>query len=376
MQERNRISSVQLLFLLAGSRILVGYSHLPILSQPPGNQDSWIAVLLSGIYSLVICLPVLYITNKLKTGITFHEFHERVYGKTIGKAVSLAFALFFAATNLFFILFSTNFINLTVLKTTPLWAILLFMLLPVAYLAWKGAGVIGRVSCFIVPYVFITIIFFFLVALKNLDFTALQPILADSSFQSINGGAFFVASLFSEILMFPILASQCVKEMKIKKVFISSLVIFVLMIILIVIPVICVLGVDIAQRVWNPYYFFTRQVDAYEILQRMESLNLIGWFMAILLKLSVYTYMSAHLLSGVFKTKTHKPFVPAILAVLFVLSLVPIFNNYNVLEQLKTGTHLAWVSLIFILLIPLVTVLVYLLRRKKISLKPAEDRTA
>ena len=66
---------------------------------------------------------------------------------------------------------------------------------------------------------------------------------------------------------------------------------------LILLPTILVLGVDFARIAWNPYYVYTRQVEALGFLESMQAINTLAWFPLALLKLSLYNYMVSHVFS-------------------------------------------------------------------------------
>jgi hypothetical protein len=56
-----------------------------------------------------------------------------------------------------------------------------------------------------------------------------------------------------------------------KKALIYSTLLFTAALMIMVIPTLTLLGLDIARHSWNPYYMFTRQVDAFSFIQRVES---------------------------------------------------------------------------------------------------------
>jgi len=290
MKDRSTISSAQLILLTLGSRVIVAYTYLPIMNIPPGNQDAWIVALLAIPYSILLCIPVLFLSNRFR-GLPVQTHSDAVLGKFFGRVETSIYAGLFIFKNVVFILLAIVFINSSVFPETPPWAIVLYIFVPVVYASLKGAQTIARLAVIIVPYVIMTIVLFFVLSLPDMEFSNLKPVLADSTFLDLNIGAFLTSCLFADVLIFPIFSMNYGKNVNINKSFIYSLLGFTGLFILIIISTITVIGVDFAQRAWNPYYFFTRQVSAYDFIQRVESLNILGWFMAILMRLALYNYI-------------------------------------------------------------------------------------
>lgn len=175
-------------------------------------------------------------------------------------------------------LITAIFINLFLLPETPTWALLLYMVIPVSYASYKGAGTIGRLATFIVPFIILTIIIFFLLGIDKMNLSELQPVLADSTFLKLNQGAFLTASRYSEILIFLVFSFFLEKKASINRTYASALVVFAVCFFLILIPTLLVLEDELAKHAWNPYFLYTRQIEGYDFIQSVESLNTFAWF--------------------------------------------------------------------------------------------------
>ncbi|MEL7610154.1 MAG: endospore germination permease [Bacillota bacterium] len=367
MTKKPFLTPTQLALMSVGSALVFPYTFMPILSAPPANQDAWIVLILTLVYILLINAPLLFIMNKFR-GIQAYETLETILGKFFGKAACLIFVAFFVYCFTACSLITAVFINLYIFPETPTWALLIYMAVPVCYAAIKGAGTIGRLSTFIVPFIILTIILFFLLGIKKMDFEELAPVLADSTFLELNHGAFLTGARYSEILIFFVFTFYLKGKSSIIKTYAAALGVFFVSFLIILIPTLTVLGVELGKHAWNPYFMFTRQVEGYDFIERVQSLNALAWFPAALLKLMMYNYMGSYIFSGVVKAKSHKVFVLPITAIGFIICLLPVMNKSSTVEFLRSDAVFPFIVLPVIFVVPMILLVVYFFRRKKMNL--------
>lgn len=348
----------------------MSYSYMPTVENPPRNQDAWIVLIVSVIITTITTLPALYLANKLK-GINFVKGNEIIIGKLPTKIVTLIITIYYSYVLLTLMLYIIIFISSSIFPETPSWGILLFIAIPVVYAALKGAGALARMAFIIVPYMLLNVIVFFILGFNKMDFNALLPVLKDSTLREIGMGATLHGLVFVEILLIPFLSEYIEKNFSVYKTMWVSLAIYLVIGLMMVISVITVLGIGIAQSALNPYYFFTRQVEVYDFVQRVESLNVLGWFTGALLRLALYTFMIGKMLSDTFKTKSYKPFVVIIVSILSLIVLMPFINKISAFQTL---INLSRYDPIILLSIPIIILSVYFIRRKKVDKKIEELR--
>ncbi len=360
------ITSVQLLMLAVGSALVFPYTFMPILNAPHSNQDIWIVLLLALVYMLIINAPMLYLLNKFR-GLTFNQATDTILGKCLGKPVVMLYVLMFFFYYIASSLITVHFMSSFLFPGTPRWVLLLFLVVPVCYAAYKGAGTIGRLSVFIVPFVILTILLFLLFGMTNMDFSVFLPVLADSTFVNLNVSAFLTAARFSEILIFFVFSYYLDNKVSINKTYVTSVAVFGVCFLLIVVPTVAGLGVDFARMSWNPYYVYTRQVNAFSFLERVQALNTLAWFPSTILSLSIYNFMACRMMSVMFKTKSHKKFVIPFTAVGFFACLLPVLSNTGTMKLLTSYDVYPYVILVFIFVLPCIMAAVYLMRKRKLE---------
>ena len=379
--KRPIITSVQLLMLAVGSALVFPYTFMPILGTPNANQDVWVVLLLAFVYIVIINAPLLYLMNKFR-GLTVNQITDTILGKILGKPAVMLFVLFFFYCFMACSLITTHFMNSYLFPGTPRWALLLFLVVPVCYASIKGAGTIGRLSVFIVPFVMLTIVLFLLFGITNIDLSVFLPVLADSTFVNLNVSAFLTAARFSEILIFLMFSFYLDKKVSIKKTYALALAVFGVCYMLILVPTVAVLGVDFAKLSWNPYYVYTRQVNAFSFLERIQAFNTLAWFPATVLKLTIYNFMACRTLSLMVKAKSHKKFVIPVAVLGFIICNIPFFSNSGNIKMLSSDSFFPYAILPVIFILPCILVAVFFIRKKRLepvikklqnAKKPAED---
>ena len=366
MDRNSELSPVQLVLLMVGSALVFPYTFMPILTTPPANQDAWLVLSISPLYILIISAPVLFLLNKFK-GRTVMEIFEVLMGKYLGKAAGLILTAFCAFCFGACMLITSVFINTYVLDQTPTWAILIYMIVPISYAAAKDAVTMGRIAMFIVPFMILTIIVFLLLGIDQMDFSVLRPVLADSTFIELNQGAFLTAARYSEILILLVFSSFLPPQSSIPKIFSAGLGLFGICFFLILIPTMTVLGVELGQQALNPYFVFTRQVEAYDFITRVQSFNILAWFPVVLLKLTIYNFMGSYVLAGIFKSNSHKGFVVPLSIIGFIICLLPALNKSSTVELLRSDSVFPFIVLPFTFILPLIMVLIALLKKRSIA---------
>ncbi len=184
-----------------------------------------------------------------------NEIMDTILGRFFGKVALIPLILFFLYCFTACMLITATFINLYIFKETPTWALLVFMLVPVSYASYKGVGTIGRLANFVVPMIMLMMVIFFLMGIKDMDFSTLSPVLADSTFSDLSLGAFLTAARYSEILIFLVYSYFLAKNASINRTYAFALVTFAICFALILLPTMLVLGIGYAKIAWNPYLF-------------------------------------------------------------------------------------------------------------------------
>ena len=363
MEKIKKVSSYQIILLIIIYRMIIAFTYGPAINTPPGNQDVWIALLLSIPYTILIYLPILFLSNKFNN-LTIIEYMEKIFGKFIGKLVGFFYTVSFLTSCTIFVSTLLEMLGSTVFPETPVWVTSLFMITTCTYIASKGLESIARGAEIIVPFI-IGIIFLILVlGYKNMDLTVLLPILSDSTFKSINIGAIDFAFKFSDVLILAMITPHLEKKEEFNKIFLKSLIYSMLMVIIVVIASQAALGVEQAKHDNFPSFTYTRLINLLDFIQRIESLYVVSWIAGNIGKISGYLYFTTVALSQTTKRKENKSYIIPIGIIIFISSII-IKDRHSIIGTPKSTEDITLImSIISMLIIPLIALIVYLLRSK------------
>lgn len=225
----------------------------------------------------------------------------------------------------------------------------------------------GRTIEIFAPFIFVTIILFTLLSIKDMDFKTLLPVLSDSGFIVINYGALSIASRFSEIVILCMLCPDLNKKNALCKTFSFSVVIFTLFFLIIMVSTQLVLGIERANHANYPYLTFMRQVSIFKFIERVESINIITWFIGIFIKFSIYMHFATVALSQIFGVKSGKVFIILSSVLVAILALTLSISKSVVTNKLISHHYLPYINFAFIFIVPLFLLVVYLFRKKSLA---------
>ena len=362
MLEDAKISPKQLILLIVISRMVITITFFPVLDSPPGNQDVWLALLLSIPIHLLLSVPI-YLLWKRFPNQSFVEYSQTILGRA-GKLIGLLYVLYFLHDVSMFLYRWSAFLTTAIMPETPVLFILIFLLPFCAYAVLKGFEVIARFAKLFAPFIFAGFIIIFLLLAKDMDLKVFTPFL-EKSFLSILLGAFVVTLRTSEILIFAMLLPyvNIKKAKEVKLIFLSTFSIFTFLWIICVIVVLSTLGLDLPRVLQFSYFDAVRLVNIGGFIERIESIHLSMWLISGYLRVALYFYVIVIGLSQVFGLKSYKPLVLSILTILIPISLA-LQTNIADLNQFLNYHIEPWYNLFFIFFIPVILLLIAMIRKQ------------
>jgi spore germination protein KB len=363
MRRIEKVSSYQITLLIIVYKLVVTFSYIPALDSPPGNQDVWMAVLLSIPYVILFCVPILFLSNRFNN-YTIIEYMELMFGKFFGKIVGLFYSGVFVIFSIAFVSILVEILDSIFFPEVPTIVTASMMIASCAYIAYKGLEPIARGAEIFVPFILSVILIFPILGYKNMDFSVFLPILKDSSFIQLNKGAMYFALRFSDILILAMIVPNLEKRNELNKIFLKSLFYSTLFVVVIVVASQAALGIEQAKHSNFPFFSFTRLINILDFIQRIESIFVVAWITSNIGKIAGYLYFSAKSLSQVMNKEDNKKFiVPIALLIMFVS--VFIKNRHSVVGTREPLQKiLLIITLISVIVVPLIALVIYFLRRK------------
>jgi spore germination protein KB len=286
-----------------------------------GEAAGWFIVLLAGIGSL-IGFAFIYLLIRKYPGQNIIEIARVICGPIFGSLIGLIFFLFFLTiSSLLLRQFVESFI-LAILPRTPISVITAGFLILLIYSCLLGIQTISRVAWFFGPYLLMGLIIILFFSMKRADLQNLLPILGTGPIPLLKSSIPNI-SIFSEILLFGLLAPLITKKKKLLGVGIYSLIISMAINTAIVVIVILVFNYIAAAKQIFPVFQLARFVVLEEFLQRVEAAFVFLWFFTGAIQLSGLFYGAVTSFAQAFRIRDYRPLSFPIAVLIFTLSLLP-----------------------------------------------------
>nr|WP_066399275.1 endospore germination permease [Cytobacillus eiseniae] len=168
---------MQYIFLIHGVQMGVGVLTLPRELAENSGTDGWIAIIICWFLSIAASLVIIQIMKKYPNG-TILDLLSHYFGKWIGKASHVIFALYFALlANVIFIR-EALFIQAWILPRTEIYIFILLLSIPSYLIVRKDISILGRYSELIF-FMTLWIIIIYFIPLKHANWLHLLPLVKE-----------------------------------------------------------------------------------------------------------------------------------------------------------------------------------------------------
>jgi spore germination protein (amino acid permease) len=303
--EKGKITGTQLMFLTAGfiqGSILL-LSYITNISE----GQTWIVLLTA----MVLVAPFIYTYISLARkfpGMNLIQINDLVYGRFLGKAVSIYFIFFYFMTLSFNIRDIGTFYTNYLMPDTPMSFFLIIFCAILAYAVAKGIEVLARVAyLFVLTMVFVAVSTTLLL-IDKMDFSHLLPILEISPIKFLHATHIISSIPFGEMIVFLMIFASLNKNDHIIKNTYSGVIIGTFSFLIIAIRNTAVLGNT--QTIWTSTSFQSaRLIDIGTVLTRLDFLIAIGQTIVMFLKSSLFFYALVTALSQILGLKSYLPLI-------------------------------------------------------------------
>ena len=204
--------------------------------------------------------------------------------------------------------------------------------------------------------------------LNNVDFKVLLPILKDSSLVDINRGAMLNSLFFTDIFLLAMIIPELEDKNNINKIFVIYTAGTLLFLTVALVVTQGTLGVELARHYVFPFYKYTRLIDALEIFERIDAVFVFIWILTSITRICGFTYISTRAFREVFDKKEDEKVILFIVGILIFTISVTIIQRRPVIGIRKEfDLYLNIITIIFAIVIPIVTCIIYFFRRKSIK---------
>jgi spore germination protein (amino acid permease) len=362
-----KITTRQMIIYIIGTRASIAVSVMPAINLPPYNQDVWIMALYSIIHTSIAMVPLLYLANKF-TMYSIVGYVKVIFGKGIGKFLGLLYALYFIILSINGITIQSELVATNFLVEASNIIIIIVMLGTAIYLVSKGIINIITSSELLFPVSLFIIIALIVTGFFVMDYSMILPMLKYSSFKDMNLGAIQLTFYYTDIFFLVMIVPELENKKDINKIFFVTTIISLFFLAISIIVAFGSLGIESARHSNFPFLLYTRTLRDINILERLDPVFVVGWLIINLLRIVGFLYLATRAIREVFnKTEKDKIILFMVGGISGLVSML-ILNQRSVIgirQQFDLFYGILFV--IFVIVIPIITCIVYFFRRKKIN---------
>ena len=331
-------------FIEITAEILLGAAH----------QDSWISILLGIFIGIIPFSLYSYLKNKFpdKTIIDLNKEKLGFFGTLLN--LFLIGGMFIFAVCSFWILI--NYINSQYLYRTPSYIIIFLLIIPVIYAITKDFHIFSKVSLimFYVSFIFIIIILSGLAG--NINISNIKPILNNNPNSILYGTFCFIGFNILPLSILSIIPKNKINNYSPKKSFLFYL-ISSLSLLNVLFLTINIFGIHLSELYNYPSFHLLKRVSILDIIDRVESILSLEWFLAIFVQIICALYFIKESLKKTFNTKEKTNNIIIIIVCLIIAFLTNIIFITKGTEIAYFKNELIYILYFTCLLIPLITFL-------------------
>lgn len=360
----NKISIRQLQILLILDIFGMGITTLPRLVSETASQDGWLCIIFGTVISCFFTFLITRLCYKFQNQ-SFTEFSRQLVSYPLGTLLSLGIVIKIAISLSLELRLFSEIIKQIILFKTPVYVISLCMLIIGCYAASKGFEARGRIAEILIFVIFIPLAFVFLLAISDVDFSNLKPILKTDKNNllkaSLDTAFSFTAPEFI-LFSYPYLNKN--KE-KAGKRLILSVLIGGLILSLITAITLARFGVyDIKRQMW-PVLEIMDTIDLPgSFIERQDALIMSFWIISSFIIINAGVFFSSLILKNIVQKGTHTLYIVITAIIAFIISFIP--DNLSELYYYIDRLH-RYFGCIYTFIVPLALLIVARIRQRQIT---------
>ncbi len=333
------------------------------------KNDSWFAVIAGFAVSLLI-IGIYILLSRSYPGLGLFEINDAVFGKIVGKIMSFFYIFYFVSLAILNTRVMGDFVKGEELTRTPLMLIFVVFILVCAWAVRKGPVNMTRYGFFstFVAIVVITTITLLLIYKYNLKHLAPSFMLPARNYVI---GTHIVTMLpFCEILAFTTFIPHLYRPNQFGRAMLKGLTIAAVMLLIVVLRDTVVLGKFITIFSM-PSYYTARCIDIGDILTRVEIVYAIVLIGLLFFKVSITYYATIAGLTKILGTSMYQSLIYIIgaLICIYAAACFPSLAGHVKWKMTAAPTF----STVFILILPLLTLIVSFIRNSLSPKKHASE---
>lgn len=293
------------LFLLGSNSVMGGNWGI--------GQDAWIALILALSVGSVFVLMYARIIS-LFPGKNLYYITEVIFGKRIGKIITALIICYALYLSTIVIKFISEFIKIANLTETPVFPIMVLLVIASAYLTFSGINTLKRWTIFILPGYFLILIYLLIISTPEMDFSTILPVFEHNFVDVGTASLKILSTTFAGIILFLTFENFIRKNENPYTIYLFGFFIAKIILIVISLTTVMVLGIPVLESSYFPIYMVARLVGIGDFLSRLEMIIFFNLILASVVKISICLLAALEGVKNLFNTKKN-------ILILFIMSI-------------------------------------------------------
>ncbi|MFF2890317.1 endospore germination permease [Paenibacillus sp. NPDC057967] len=348
-------------FALLAAYISVGDSMLvlPTIPTSAAKQNAWVSALV-GLCAGLLIVWLLSAIGKLYPRLTLVQYVEKLFGKWLGKIVSICFIFYLFLSLAAHTREIGDFMTTQMMPETPIQAIHIMYAGILVMAARLGMETIARTGEFFFSFLLLLLFVFFLFLIPDIKVNHLLPFWDGGLKPILRGSITMTAYPFMELAVLLMVIPSVDKPEKVRSSFLKGALFGGLVLLLIILLSILVLGPDYATRSMYPSYALAKKIDVGKFFQRLEVLLAFMWLLTSFIKSAVFFNALQIAVAQTAGLRSEKGMeLPFGMLLVFFAVLI----SSNVIEFLNADIYWPYMDMTFSVILPLLLLAAYAIRR-------------
>lgn len=357
---KDKLTSPQVTMQLFAAMVGVGVLSLPGSVGAEAGTDSWIVIILSGLFAMLAVSLMAYLGNRFP-GHSIVQYAPILLGRFAGTIVLLAFLFYFLMFVGTVVRISADVTKLFLLDLTPVEMIIISMLCMSSYLIMHGVNAMARFNEFIQPFTLILLLLVLTQTFRDTDFGRILPVMGDGLHPLIKAfPTTFFAFLGFEILLFihPFMEKPATARRAAWLSICAALLLYTLITVL----SIAVLGAKEVTLVEYPTLTVIKNIEVPgAFIERLDSIMMMVWIPFAVTTIVMFHYCASLIASQLLRLQEHRVIALLLVPVVFLIAVLP----RNILEVDEWSKWASWLGAGLASFVPVLLAVVYHLRIKR-----------
>lgn len=316
------VSPYQIAVTIIMTVISVGVFSIAADAVKAAGTDGWLMVVIAGVINILAVLIIVKL-NSIFPGKTFAEYSQIIIGTTLGKAVTLLFAVYLILVIAYVTRSFTEVVKMFLLFRTPTEIIMLSLILVCTYIVRGGVECICRINELLFPILFIPFFVILMFGFPLMNFSNLRPVLQTPPIEILTSVPVVIFNFEGiEVILFYIGFMKDPK--KANKPAIIAVIFITLFIAMITVFCIAAFGKNVTSLFIWPLVSYIRAISLPGLfIERLDGVILSLWMLTVFTTIVSLYYVVSYSISKVVATKEQKQYVLPLAIVIYYIALQP-----------------------------------------------------